>query len=48
MLVVHSRVKLKEIMYITSNQSEREKWLELTLAKIPAGYRILDAGAGEL
>ena len=35
-------------MYITTNQSEREKWLEQTLQKIPTGSRILDAGAGEL
>ena len=28
------------------NQSGREKWLEETLGNIPAGSRILDAGAG--
>ncbi len=32
----------------TSNLSNREKWLEKTLNTIPAGKRILDAGAGEL
>lgn len=32
----------------TYNQSNREAWLEKTLKKIPAGSRILDAGAGEL
>jgi len=32
----------------TRNQKNREKWLEKTLRKIPAGSRILDAGAGEL
>ena len=31
-----------------SNLANREQWLEQTLAKIPAGSRILDAGAGEL
>jgi len=31
----------------TKNQSDREAWLERTLQKIPAGSRILDAGAGE-
>jgi SAM-dependent methyltransferase len=30
------------------NDANRVKWLEKTLAKIPAGSRILDAGAGEL
>lgn len=29
------------------NQSDRELWLSNTLKKIPAGSRILDAGAGE-
>ena len=32
----------------TSNEWNREKWLEKTLSQIPAGSRILDAGAGEL
>jgi ubiquinone/menaquinone biosynthesis C-methylase UbiE len=32
----------------TQNQSNREKWLERTLAALPSGQRILDAGAGEL
>ena len=31
----------------TKNQSNRELWLEKTLKQIPAGSRILDAGAGE-
>ncbi|MFZ5570634.1 MAG: class I SAM-dependent methyltransferase [Thermodesulfobacteriota bacterium] len=35
-------------MHLTYNQENREKWLEQTLKKIPAGLRILDAGAGEL
>lgn len=29
-----------------ANESTRERWLERTLASIPAGARILDAGAG--
>lgn len=29
------------------NQENREKWLKETIAKIPSGSRILDAGAGE-
>ncbi|WP_291315610.1 class I SAM-dependent methyltransferase [Desulfuromonas sp.] len=32
----------------THNLANREKWLELALQQIPAGSRILDAGAGEL
>lgn len=31
----------------THNQVAREAWLEKTLKRIPAGSRILDAGAGE-
>jgi len=31
----------------TTNESERVKWIEETLKKIPAGLTILDAGAGE-
>jgi len=31
----------------TSNQSVREAWLSRTLGALPAGGRILDAGAGE-
>ncbi len=30
----------------TNNESNRQGWLVQTLQKIPAGYRILDAGAG--
>jgi len=30
------------------NETNRAEWLEKTLAKIPPGARILDAGAGEL
>jgi ubiquinone/menaquinone biosynthesis C-methylase UbiE len=32
---------------INKNQAPREEWLEKTLKEIPAGSRILDAGAGE-
>ncbi len=32
----------------TTNESERKRWLRSTLAEVPAGSRILDAGAGEL
>jgi len=39
---------IKTILNINQNESNRDKWLELTLADIPSGLRILDAGAGEL
>jgi SAM-dependent methyltransferase len=29
------------------NQSARDRWIERTLSRIPAGSRVLDAGAGE-
>ena len=32
----------------TRNKASRETWLERALADLPAGWRILDAGAGEL
>jgi SAM-dependent methyltransferase len=32
----------------TRNLATREAWLEQALARVPAGHRILDAGAGEL
>ncbi len=31
----------------STNESFREKWIEEALKKIPSGYKILDAGAGE-
>jgi len=31
----------------TNNESNRVKWIENTLSKIPAGSKLLDAGAGE-
>jgi SAM-dependent methyltransferase len=31
----------------TTNESDRVQWIESTLKKIPAGSKILDAGAGE-
>jgi SAM-dependent methyltransferase len=32
----------------TKNEEPRAAWLEKALAEVPAGWRILDAGAGEL
>ena len=31
----------------TDNDANREAWLKDQLARIPAGWRLLDAGAGE-
>jgi len=52
------RIKLKSLRLLlstedsglvgTRNQGAREQWLQNALAQIPAGWRILDAGAGEL
>jgi ubiquinone/menaquinone biosynthesis C-methylase UbiE len=38
----------KRIFVGTNNKLTRENWLEAALKRIPNGYRILDAGAGEL
>ena len=39
---------LKKIIGINANEEARNQWLAQTLAAIPTGLRILDAGAGEL
>jgi SAM-dependent methyltransferase len=39
---------LKKIIGINVNEEARNRWLAHTLAVIPSGLRILDAGAGEL
>ncbi len=39
---------LKKIIGINANEEARNRWLAQTLAAIPSGLRILDAGAGEL
>ena len=31
----------------TANDAVRERWLQQRLAELPAGARLLDAGAGE-
>jgi len=36
------------ILYTNNNKRNRQAWLKKTLADIPSGSRILDAGAGEL
>jgi ubiquinone/menaquinone biosynthesis C-methylase UbiE len=42
------RLLKKKSFVGTTNLSARLAWLEATLLKIPAGQKILDAGAGEL
>lgn len=39
---------IKKIIGINANEEARNRWLAHTLGAIPAGMRILDAGAGEL
>jgi len=39
---------LKKISGINANEEARDRWLAQTLGSIPSGFRILDAGAGEL
>ncbi|PUE31189.1 methyltransferase type 11 [Limnohabitans sp. Jir61] len=39
---------VRKVAGLSINEDMRNKWLEQTLAAIPAGARILDAGAGEL
>lgn len=36
------------MLYKNINDENRQAWLKKTLANLPAGFRILDAGAGEL
>lgn len=47
--ILFNRNKLKSQSVVgTQNLATRELWLKETLLKVPAGFRILDAGAGEL
>jgi len=39
---------IKNILYSNVNESGRAAWLAATLARVPSGHRILDAGAGQL
>ena len=39
---------LKKIFNLNENEDNRNRWLQETLTQLPAGLRILDAGAGEL
>jgi SAM-dependent methyltransferase len=42
------RALLKKILKADVNRDVRDRWLAETLAALPSGWRILDAGAGEL
>lgn len=39
---------IKKILKININEENRNQWLSEKISSIPAGFRILDAGAGEL
>lgn len=39
---------LKKIIGVNDNEANRDRWLAATLSCLPAGLRLLDAGAGEL
>ena len=39
---------VKRMLYKNINEDNRQDWLKKTLAGLPGGLRILDAGAGEL
>ena len=39
---------LKKVVGANENEDFRQEWLKKVLAAVPAGYRLLDAGAGEL
>jgi SAM-dependent methyltransferase len=39
---------LKQLLNVNENEVNRNRWLKDTLRSIPSGFRILDAGAGEL
>jgi hypothetical protein len=41
-------MRLKKLIYTDINESNRQVWLKSALSSIPAGWRMLDAGAGEL
>ena len=39
---------LRNTLRLNENEDKRQAWLEETLGKLPPGFKILDAGAGEL
>ncbi|HMM71403.1 MAG TPA: hypothetical protein PKC22_04150, partial [Rhodocyclaceae bacterium] len=39
---------VKKTLDLDPNEAARQRWLRETLAGLPSGLRILDAGAGEL
>ncbi|HET7402731.1 MAG TPA: hypothetical protein VFJ62_13135, partial [Usitatibacter sp.] len=36
------------MLYKDVNEDNRQRWLQSTLSSLPKGWRILDAGAGQL
>lgn len=42
------KILFRNLLCIDINENNRQDWLKNILGKIPAGHRILDAGAGEL
>lgn len=42
------RAWLRKIIGVNCNEDDRNRWLAETLSSLPAGLRLLDAGAGEL
>jgi len=48
MVAVATGLRKKKMEVGTSNEFVRHAWIEQSLKKIPQGYKILDAGAGEL
>ena len=45
---IHSLTSVSKSIFGLSNETDRTNWIEQTLKLIPEGYRVLDAGAGEL
>ena len=48
MSMTAGKALLKTIVGANANEYQRDQWLSVTLAALPAGLRILDVGAGEL
>jgi len=42
------KISLRNICYTNTNEANRVSWLKKVLSEINPGYRLLDAGAGEL
>lgn len=40
--------QVKKWLRLNTNEEERDRWIKAALSRVPAGARILDAGAGQL